>query len=153
MSMINKQVPDLSLPATGEQNINLKDFKGKKLILYFYPKDATPGCTQEGMDFNSLYKDIKKEGGELFGVSRDSVASHERFRKNQAWDFHLISDEQSVLCKKFGVLKEKTMFGKTSIGINRSTFVIDAQGVVQKEWHNVKVKGHAEEVFGFFKTL
>ena len=153
MSMINKQVPDLSLPATGKQNINLKDLKGKKLILYFYPKDATPGCTQEGIDFNSLYQAIQKEGGELFGVSRDSVASHEKFKKNQAWDFQLISDENSALCKKFDVLKEKTMFGKTSVGVNRSSFVIDAQGLVRKEWRNVKVKGHAEEVFDFFKKI
>ena len=152
MRKANKQVPDLSLPATGGRNINLKELK-QKLILYFYPKDATPGCTQEGADFNKLYRKIQKEGGELFGVSRDSVSSHEAFRKKQAWDFHLISDEKSLLCKKFDVLKEKILFGKSHTGISRSTFVIDDKGFVKKEWRQVKVKGHAEEVFGFFKAL
>ena len=151
--IIGKKAPHLSLPATGGKSINLKDFKGQTLILYFYPKDATPGCTQEGGDFRDLYKKIKKRGGEVFGVSKDSIQSHEKFKEKQNYPFDLISDEQGQLCKIFGVLKEKTLFGKIFKGINRSTFVISAEGFVKKEWRDVKVNDHAQEVFDFLKTL
>ena len=151
--MIGKSVPNLNLPATGDKKVNLRDLKGQALILYFYPKDATPGCTKEGGDFGKLYKKIKKQGGEVFGVSKDSVQSHEKFKEKQAYPFDLISDEKGKLCKAFGVLKEKSMFGKTYEGIDRSTFVISTEGVIKKEWRNVKVDGHAEEVFNFLKTI
>ena len=117
------------------------------MILFFYPKDATPGCTQEGRDFRDLYKEIKKQGGEVLGVSKDSIPSHEKFKEKQKYPFELISDEKEELCKAFGVLKEKSFFGKTFQGINRSTFVIDADGFIKKEWKDVKVKGHASRSF------
>ena len=151
--MTGKNVPNLSLPATGGKKINLKNLKGQAVILYFYPKDATPGCTKEGGDFRGLYKKIKKQGGEVFGVSKDSVQSHEKFKEKQNYPFDLISDEKGKLCKTFGVLKEKSMFGKTYEGIDRSTFVISPKGVVKKEWRSVKVDGHAKEVFDFLKTI
>ena len=151
--MTNKKAPHLKLPATGGKSINLKDFKGQAVILYFYPKDATPGCTQEGGDFRDLYRKIKKQEGEVFGVSKDSISSHEKFKEKQKYPFDLISDEKGELCKAFGVLKEKSLFGNTFQGIDRSTFVIGADGVVKKEWRSVKVKGHAQEVFDFLITL
>ena len=151
--MTGKLVPNLKLPATGDQTINLRDLKGQAVILYFYPKDATPGCTKEGGDFGKLYKKIKKQGGEVFGVSKDSVQSHEKFKEKQKYPFDLISDEKGKLCKVFGVLKEKSMFGKTYEGIDRSTFVISSKGIVEKEWRAVKVDGHAQKVFDFLKTL
>lgn len=151
--MIGKKAPDLNLPATGGKSINLKKLQNHTLILYFYPKDATPGCTQESNDFQSLYKKIKKQGGEVLGVSKDSVSSHENFKKKYNYPFDLISDEDGKLCKSFGVLKKKSMFGKTFEGIDRSTFIIDAKGFIKKEWRSVKVKGHAQEVFDFLKTL
>ena len=151
--MKGKKAPHLSLPATGGKNINLKDFKGQTVILYFYPKDDTPGCTQEGGDFSDLYKKIKNQGGEVLGVSKDSVQSHEKFKEKQKYPFDLISDEEGKLCKAFDVLKEKSMFGKTYEGIDRSTFVISADSVIKKEWRNVKVNDHAQEVFDFLKTL
>ena len=152
-SIIGKKAPDLSLPATGEKKVNLKEYKGRTVILYFYPKDATPGCTQEGGDFRDLYKKIKDQGGEVFGVSKDTVPSHEKFKAQQQYPFDLISDEQGELCRAFGVLKQKSMYGKTYEGIDRSTFVISVEGLIKKEWRNVKVNGHAEEVFEFLKTL
>lgn len=151
--MTGKNVPQLNLPATGGRQINLRDLKGQTVILYFYLKDATPGCTQEGKDFSGLYEQIKKHGGEVFGVSKDSISSHEKFKTKQEYPFDLISDEKGKLCKAFGVLKEKSLFGKTFRGINRSTFVVGADGFVKKEWRDVKVKGHAREVFNFLKTL
>ena len=151
--LIGKKAPDLSLPATSGKTINLKDFKGQTVILYFYPKDATPGCTQEGQDFSQLYKKIKKRGGEIFGISKDSIASHEKFKKKEKYPFDLISDEEGQLCKAFDVLKQKSFYGKTYIGISRSTFVISPDSVIKKEWRDVKVKGHAQEVFDFIKTL
>lgn len=152
-SIVGQKVPDLSLPATGGKNVNLKGLKGQSVILYFYPKDATPGCTQEGKDFQKLYQQIKKNGGEVLGVSKDSVLSHEKFRQKQSYSFDLISDEKGELCRAFDVLKQKSMFGKVSEGISRSTFVISPEGVIKKEWRNVKVKDHAREVFDFLKTV
>ena len=152
--MVGQKAPNLSLPATGGKNINLQDLKGQSVILYFYPKDATPGCTQEGGDFRDLYKKIKKLGGEVFGVSKDSVPSHEKFKEKQNYPFDLISDEKGELCKIFKVLKDKVIFGKPiHQGIERSTFVIASNGLIKKEWRSVKVKGHAQEVLDFLKTL
>ena len=151
--LIGKKVPNLSLSATGGKHINLRDFKGQPVILYFYPKDATPGCTQEGRDFQVLYQKIKKLGGEVLGVSKDTIQSHEKFKDEQNYSFDLISDEGGELCRAFDVLRQKSMYGKTYEGIDRSTFVISAEGLIKKKWRNVKVNGHAKEVFGFLKTL
>lgn len=151
--MLNKEVPDLSLPATGGKPVNLRDLKGQFVILYFYPKDNTPGCTQEGTDFTKLHKEFQKLNAEVFGVSRDSISSHEKFQKNHKYSFTLISDEQGKLCEAFSVLKEKSIFGKTVLGIERKTFLISPEGIVKKEWEKVRVKGHAEEVLKVLKSL
>ena len=150
-SMLNKKVPNLNLPATGGKSVNLKDFKGQAVVLYFYPKDSTPGCTQEGADFTKLHKEFQNLGAEIFGASRDSLSSHEKFKKRQKYSFDLISDEKGQICRAFDVLKEKSLFGKTYLGIERSTFLISSKGVVEREWRNVKVKGHAEEVLEALK--
>ena len=152
MSEITGQpVPDLSLEATNNRRINLKN-RNETLVVYFYPKDSTPGCTQEGKDFSKLYKNIQKLQCEVFGVSRDSLKSHENFKSKYSYPFELISDPEGGLCEAFGVLKKKTLFGKEYLGIERSTFVID-RGKIVKEWRKVKVSGHGEEVFEYLKTL
>lgn len=151
--IIGKTAPQLDLPATSGRTINLKNFKGQPVIIYFYPKDATPGCAKEGRDFRDLYTQIKKQGGEVFGVSKDSVASHEKFKAKQKYPFDLISDKDGKLCKAFNVLKKKSMLGITYMWIDRSTFVISSSGVIKKEWRGVKVKGHAKEVFEFLKSI
>ena len=149
--IIGQKAPNLSLKATGNRQVNLKE-QNKTLVVYFYPKDATPGCTQEGKDFTKLYKDIQKLKCEVFGVSKDSLKSHENFKSKQKYVFELISDPDGKLCKAFDVLKEKSLFGKKYLGIERSTFIIH-KGEVVKEWRQVNVKGHAEEVFNYLKTL
>lgn len=151
--IIGKQVPDLSIPATGNQDINLRDFKNKNIILYFYPKDDTPGCTQESNDFRELYSQIQKHNTEIFGVSRDTCASHEKFKTKYNYPFELLSDQQELLCSFFDVLKQKTSFGKTYKGIERSTFVISTSSLIQKEWRQVKVANHAQDVFNFIKNI
>jgi len=151
--MLNKKIPALKLPATGDQTIDFKKLKGQAFVLFFYPKDSTPGCTKEGKDFTKFHKDFKKQGFEIFGISRDSISSHEKFKKNQKYSFDLISDSEEKLCEAFGVLKEKSMFGKTVRGIERSTFLISEEGKVIKEWRKVKVLGHAKEVLAFVKAL
>ena len=143
--MLNKKAPNMDLPVTGGKIVNLEDLK-QPVVLYFYPKDDTPGCTKEGADFTKLHKKFQKLGAEIFGVSKDSISSHEKFKKKQKYSFELISDEQGKLCEAFSVLKEKSMFGKTYLGIERSTFLISAEGIVRKVWRKVKVEGHAEEV-------
>ena len=150
---IGKKAPAFSLPATGDQTIALKDLKGKNLVLYFYPKDSTPGCTTEGQDFRDRYKAFQKLNTEILGVSRDSLKRHENFKAKQAFPFELLSDEEEVLCKLFDVIKEKKLYGKTHMGIERSTFLIDAKGVLRQEWRKVKVNGHAEEVLEAVKQL
>ena len=152
-SVLNQGVPDLSLSATGGALVNLKKLKGTFLVLYFYPKDHTPGCTQEGADFTRLDKKFQKLGAKIFGVSKDSLSSHEKFKSKQKYSFDLISDPEGKLCSAFKVLKEKTMFGKKYYGIERSTFVISKQGKIKKEWRKVKVKDHAQEVLDFVKSL
>ena len=151
--MIGKRVPAFTLPATGEKNIKLSDFKGKKLVIYFYPKDSTPGCTTEAKDFRDNYLKFKRAGAEILGVSRDSIASHEKFKAKQAFNFDLISDEEEELCKIFDVIKEKNLYGKKHMGIERSTFLIDEKGVLRQEWRKVKVAGHVEEVLAAVKLL
>ena len=151
--MLNKKTPNLKLPATRGQTIDFKKLKGQAFVLFFYPKDATPGCAKEGRDFTKLHKDFKQQGVEIFGVSKDSLSSHEKFKKNQKYSFDLISDEEGKLSEAFGVLKKKSLFGKTFMGIERSTFLISEERKVIKEWRKVKVLGHAGEVLEAVKRL
>ena len=150
---LGKKAPAFSLPATGEQTIALKDLKGKNLVLYFYPKDSTPGCTTEGQNFRDLYAEFQKLNTEILGVSRDSLKRHENFKAKQAFPFELLSDEAEELCKLFDVIKLKKLYGKEYMGIERSTFLIDEKGVLRQEWRKVKVKGHVDEVLEAVKQL
>ncbi|MCY4512849.1 MAG: peroxiredoxin [Bdellovibrionales bacterium] len=152
-TLVGQSAPDLALETTGGRTVNLSQLKGQSLIVYFYPKDNTPGCTQEGRDFTALHKQVQAGGGEIFGVSKDSLKSHENFKSKQKYTFDLISDPDGKLCHAFDVIKEKSFMGKSYIGIDRSTFVIDKSGTIVKEWRSVKVKGHAQEVLDFLKTL
>jgi len=145
---IGQVIPSIRIVLTGNQEIDLRDLKGKKIVLYFYPKDSTPGCTVEGKDFSRLKAKFAKKNAIIFGVSRDSLASHEKFKTNQCFQFDLISDPEEELCTLFGVIKEKNLYGRKYMGIDRSTFIIDEKGVLQQEWRGVKVPGHAEEVLG-----
>ena len=150
--MPGKAVKDFSLPSTGG-SFKLSDLRGKKLVVYFYPKDNTPGCTVEGGDFRDRYKEFAKAGAEVVGVSRDSLKSHENFKAKMKFPFELLSDADEELCAQFGVMKMKNMYGKKVRGIERSTFVIDKDGTLAREWRGVNVPGHAEEVLSFVKTL
>jgi peroxiredoxin Q/BCP len=147
-----KAVPDFELPATGNQRFQLSAFKGHPLILYFYPRDDTPGCTDEGLQFRDLHPEFVAAGWAVFGVSRDSVASHEKFRKKMSFPFELLSDADERACAIFDVIKMKNMYGKQVRGIVRSTFAIDREGRIAREWRGVKVAGHAKEVLEFAKT-
>ena len=151
--MPGKPVEDFSLPSTGGGTFRLSSAKGSKLVLYFYPKDNTPGCTTEGMQFRDLHAEFRKAGCEVFGVSRDSLRSHENFKSKMKFPFELLSDAEEKVCSQFGVMKLKNMYGKKVRGIERSTFVIDAKGVLAREWRGVKVPCHAQEVLDFAKTL
>lgn len=153
MVKIDKPVDNFSLPATGDKTYSLDDFKGQYLVLYFYPKDSTPGCTQEGLDFSELYPQFQALGCEILGVSRDSLKRHENFKAKQGFPFDLLSDEDETLCQQFDVIKEKNMYGRKVIGIERSTFLIDTQGVLRQEWRKVRVKGHAEAVLESLKAI
>ena len=150
---LNKKVPAFSRPATGGKNWKLSDAAGKKLVLYFYPKDNTTGCTLEGQAFRDLHAQFRKAGVTVLGVSPDSVASHEKFKGKMAFPFELLSDEDEAVCKLFGVIKMKNMYGRKVRGIERSTFVLDGKGVVAREWRGVKVPGHIQEVLNFVKAL
>ena len=143
---IGKKVPDFKLPATGDQDIRLKEYLGKNVVIYFYPKDNTPGCTQEGQDFRDHYSKFKRAKTVVFGVSRDSVKVHTNFKAKHEFPFELISDADEKLCALFDVIKMKKLYGREYLGIERSTFLIDSKGVLREEWRKVKVKGHAEEV-------
>jgi thioredoxin-dependent peroxiredoxin len=151
--MTGKPVEDFSLPATGGTTFRLSEHRGRALVLYFYPKDNTPGCTTEGLQFRDLHKAFVKAGAAVFGVSRDSLKSHENFKSKMAFPFELLSDADEALCKQFRVIKMKNMYGKQVRGIERSTFVLDGEGRVAREWRGVKVPGHAQEVLDFVKTL
>lgn len=153
MVTIGKKVAEFSVPATGEKNLSLSDFKDKNLVIYFYPKDSTPGCTLEGQNFRDLYEAFQDANTEILGVSRDSLKRHENFRAKQSFPFDLLSDEDEALCKLFDVIHEKNMYGRKVLGIVRSTFLIDGTGVLRAEWRKVRVKGHAEEVLEAAKTL
>jgi peroxiredoxin Q/BCP len=143
---LDRVVADFSAEATGGKKTRLKDLRGRNVVLYFYPKDSTPGCTQEGQDFRDLYSKFQKRDTIIFGVSRDSLASHEKFKAKQRFPFELLSDPNETLCRKFDVIKEKSLYGRKFMGVERSTFLIDKAGKLRAEWRKVKVKGHAGEV-------
>ncbi|MCB1888855.1 MAG: peroxiredoxin [Rhodocyclaceae bacterium] len=145
--------PDFTLPATSGLEFSLAAQRGKTVVLYFYPKDSTPGCTTESKDFRDLHEDFLAAGAVIFGISRDGLKSHENFRTKQALPFELISDKDETACELYGVMKLKNMYGKQVRGIERSTFVIDRDGRLAREWRGVKVPGHAAEVLAFVKTL
>lgn len=150
---MNRVVADFKAEATGDQQIRLKDLRGKNVVLYFYPKDSTPGCTTEGRDFSALHSKFKRAKTVILGVSRDSIASHEKFKEKQGFPFDLLSDPDERLCKQFDVIHEKSLYGRKFMGVVRSTFLIDAEGKLRQEWRKVKVKGHAEEVLEAVKAL
>ena len=151
--MVTKAVRDFTLPGTDGKTFRLSESKASKLVLYFYPKDSTPGCTTEGQGFRDLYPQFRKAGAEVLGISRDSLKSHENFKAKQGFPFELLSDEDEKLCSQFGVIKMKNLYGRQVRGIERSTFVLDAGRVVRREWRAVKVPGHAQEVMEFVKEL
>jgi peroxiredoxin Q/BCP len=150
---MNRVVGDFKAEATGDKSIRLKDLRGQNVVIYFYPKDSTPGCTTEGRDFSALHAKFRRANTVILGVSRDSIASHEKFKAKQGFKFDLLSDPDEVLCKEFDVIHEKTLYGRKFMGVVRSTFLLDADGKLRREWRNVKVKGHAEEVLEAAKSL
>ncbi len=151
--MIDQPVAEFSLPATGGKDFTLAGARGRTLVIYFYPKDSTPGCTTEAQQFRDLYPDFVAAGCEVVGVSRDSLRSHENFKSKQELPFDLLADSEEKLCAQFAVIKMKTMYGKQVRGIERSSFVIDGKGVLRREWRGIKAPGHAQEVLDFVKTL
>ncbi|MFT5219283.1 MAG: peroxiredoxin Q/BCP [Planctomycetota bacterium] len=146
-------VKNFTLAATGEKSITLADLKGKNTVLYFYPKDSTPGCTTEGQDFRDAKAKFSRQNCVILGVSRDSIKSHEKFRDKYSFNFDLLSDEDETLCQQFDVLKLKNLYGRKFIGIERSTFLIDDKAVLIREWRKVKVKGHVDEVLDAVKAF
>ncbi len=150
--LIGQPVQDFQVPVTGDNSFHLADYRGKKVVLYFYPKDSTRGCTQEGIDFRDNIQQFEQLGAVIFGVSRDSVKSHQGFKSKQCFSFELLSDQDEVLCQLFDVIKMKNMYGKQVRGIERSTFLIDENGVLIKEWRKVSVKGHVAEVLAFLQA-
>jgi peroxiredoxin Q/BCP len=150
---MNRVVADFTAPATGDKTIRLKDLRGQNVVIYFYPKDSTPGCTTEGRDFSALHGKFRRQKTVILGVSRDSIASHEKFKEKQGFPFDLLSDQDESLCKAFDVIKEKKLYGRTFMGIERSTFLIDKDGKLRQEWRKVKVKGHADEVLEAVREL
>jgi len=145
-------LPDFQVQATGNQRFQLSAFHGHPFVLYFYPKDDTPGCTTEGLQFRDLHGEFLKAKVPVFGISRDSVASHERFKKKMSFPFELLSDPEEKVCSIFDVMKMKKLYGREYRGVERSTFVIDRKGAIAKEWRGVKVPGHAQEVLDFVKS-
>lgn len=151
--MLDSQIPNFSLPATSGQTFTLDEQSGKIVVIYFYPKDSTPGCTTEAQQFRDLHEQFVTVDAVLLGISRDSVKSHENFKAKQNLPFELGSDGDEAVCTLFGVMKMKNMYGKQVRGIERSTFVIDKSGVLRREWRGVKIPGHAQEVLDFVTTL
>ena len=151
--MLNQAVADFSLPATGGTTFRLSESKAGLLVIYFYPKDNTPGCTTEGMNFRDLYPQFRGAACDVVGISRDSLKSHENFKAKMGFPFDLLSDENEKVCNLFGVIKMKNMYGKQVRGIERSTFVLDARRVLRREWRGVKVPGHVQEVLDFVKAV
>lgn len=152
-SLVGLTVPDFELPSTGNKSFALSASRGHILVLYFYPKDNTPGCSTESQQFRDLHDQFAKLGCAVLGVSRDSIRSHEGFKTKFGLPFDLLSDAEEKACNLFGVMKMKNMYGKQVRGIERSTFVIDAEGVVRRQWRGVKVPGHAQEVLEFVRSL
>jgi peroxiredoxin Q/BCP len=150
---IGQPVPDMELLTTGDQRLKLSDFRGKTLVLYFYPKASTPGCTLEGQDFSSAISKFRRQSTVILGASRDSLKAQENFKAKQAFSFDLISDPDERLCQAFDVIKMKNLYGKQVRGIERSTFLIDAEGVLRQEWRKVKVKGHVDQVLKAVKAI
>ena len=151
--MLNQPVSDFELPSTGSKTFKLSEHLGKTLIIYFYPKDSTPGCTSQGQQFRDAYSEFQTAGAEIFGISRDSLKSHENFKAKFTFPFDLLADTEEIACNIFGVMKMKNMYGKQVRGIERSTFIIDKNGVLVHEWRAVKVDGHAKEVLNFIQSL
>jgi len=149
---LNRVVADFSCAATGDQIVQLKTLRGKKVVLYFYPKDATPGCTTEGQDFRDLHAKFRRQNAVVMGVSRDSIRSHEKFKEKQKFPFDLLSDPDETLCRQFDVIREKMLYGRKFMGVERSTFLIDGQGKLRQEWRKVKVKGHVDAVLAAVKN-
>lgn len=150
---LHKKVPAFGIPSSSGQSVSLKDLKGQKIVLYFYPKDNTPGCTTEGLEFNQLLPQFKKLNSVVFGISRDSLKSHQKFIDKFNFKFDLLSDESEELCQIFDVIKEKNMYGKKVMGIERSTFVIDENQKLAGEFRKIKAEGHASEILNFIKHL
>lgn len=150
--MLNQSVESIEFQATNNVSAKIGDYKGNWLVLYFYPKDATPGCTTEGQDFRDKYNDFKACNAEIFGISRDSLASHDKFKAKQSFPFELISDSEETLCTLFDVIKMKNMYGKQVRGIERSTFIINPDGICVQEWRKVKVPGHVDEVLAYIQS-
>jgi len=149
----NDPAPNFSAPATGDKTLSLADFAGRNLVLYFYPRDNTPGCTQEGEAFRDQYSKFQAAGADIVGVSRDSIRKHDNFRAKYDFPFDLISDADEQMCRDYDVLREKNMYGRTHIGIERSTFVIDGNGVIRHVWRKVKVADHADRVLAAVRAL
>ena len=152
-AQVGKIAPNFKLAATGNKDIELKSLRKKMVVLYFYPKDSTPGCTAEGQDFAAQYAKFKRKNAVVLGISRDTIASHEKFKKKFNFPFDLLADTDEKACKLYDVIKEKNMYGRKFVGIVRSTFLIDTEGKLQREWLKVKVKGHVDEVLEAIKAL
>lgn len=150
---LDQPVDEFQIPATSEQTVNLSALKGKQVVIYFYPKDSTPGCTTEGQGFRNHYAEFQAANTEIFGVSRDSLKSHENFKAKQGFPFELLSDKDEALCQLFDVIKLKKLYGKEYLGIDRSTFLIDQDGVLRHEWRGVKVPGHVDATLAAAQAL
>ena len=153
MNLLNKKVPNFEQEATNDKTVSSSNIKGKNTVLFFYPKDNTPGCTLEGQDFRDSYPEFQNLNTEIYGISRESIKSHENFKNKQSFPFELISDPDELMCKAFDVMKLKSMYGREYMGIERSTFLVNAEGVIVCEWRKVKVKGHVEEVLEKVKSI
>jgi peroxiredoxin Q/BCP len=153
MPEVGKKAPAFTLPSVNGGNVSLKDFRGKNVVLYFYPKDNTPGCTKEACDFRDNFARLQAHGATVLGVSADSVASHEKFRSKYDLPFDLLSDDTYAMLEKYGVWKQKKLYGRTFLGIERTTVLIDGDGVVRRIWPKVKVKGHVDEVLSALENL
>lgn len=152
MVTIGKKIKNFSRPATGDKTLSLKQLAGKKVVLYFYPKDSTPGCTTEGQNFRDAKAKFTRQNAVILGVSRDSIKRHENFKAKQAFNFDLLSDEDESLCQQFDVIKLKKLYGKEYMGVERSTFLIDEDGTLLEEWRGVKVKEHVDAVLAACKA-
>jgi peroxiredoxin Q/BCP len=152
-AVVGKAVPDTKLQATGGKSLRLNDLKSKFAVLYFYPKDNTSGCTLEGQDFSARYGEFKRLKAAVYGISRDSLASHEKFKAKFRFPFDLISDEDETLCRIFDVIREKSLYGRKYLGVDRSTFIVDKDGVLHREFRGVKVKGHVDDVIEELRKL